>query len=91
MSGFTKPPESILARELMKQKALKELGMGPIDPFKECDVMTYYRAKVKKAHPDSNSGDEYDACLVNLNNFQRLREAKDYLIKWLERNDGEKQ
>ena len=85
MSGFVKPPQSSLAVELMKQRALKELGMGPVNPFKECDVMTYYRAKVKAAHPDSNEGN-----VVTLgSNLQRMREAKDYLIRWLGKNDGE--
>ena len=77
-SGFIKPPTSALATELMKQKALKTLGMGPINPFKACDVMTYYRAKVKDHHPDADNN------VTSIVSFQRMRQAKDFLIKWLE-------
>lgn len=83
-SGFTKPPSNVLAIELAKQRALKTLGMGPVNPFKKCDVMTYFRMKAKKLHPDTEEFTEMAG-----GGLQELREAKDLLIKWLgEDGDG---
>ena len=82
MTGFTKTPQSALALELVKQKALKTLGIGPVDMFKAVDVMTYYRARARAWHPDASShGSIEEAYQVNL---QELREAKDFLIAYLE-------
>lgn len=79
MSGFTKTPLSDLAVEHHKQSALRTLGMGPINPFKAPDVMTYYRMKVKGMHPDAGINN----VVLLSDDLQEMREAKDFLIKWL--------
>ena len=86
MAGFTKTPLSDLAVEHQKQNALRTLGMGPICLFKAVDVMTYYRMKVRKHHPDAD-GDNVIPLTVDL---QEIREAKDFLIAWLEQYEQEK-
>lgn len=88
-SGFTKPPRSSLYKTLAMQRATRLLGIDTdTSVFNKEDVLASYRDAVREKHPDGISTYRSWGPL-GYSTLQELRDAKDFLIKWLgENGDG---
>ena len=86
MAGFTVKKESPLQVLRKVQKASNMLGLGPGNPTAD-EVREHYRLMVKAMHPDSsemNMPTEFHPMYT----IEELRQAKDYIVKYLEDQDG---
>ena len=84
MAGFTQKKDTELQTARKVQKARKILLL-PAGELTIVDVKTAWAAIVKGAHPDVAQPDP--AVVQMTAGFNELRQAKDYLVKHLEKQN----
>lgn len=85
MAGFTRKEDSELVVRRKVEKAKRALEFDRFEPVTKEQVMERYRTMVKVSHPDS-AGEVSE--LPPAASLDDLRQAKDYLVRHLERDDA---
>jgi adenylate kinase len=84
MAGFIKKEDSELVVARKVEKAKRVLKFDRFEMVNKGQVLTRYRTMVKALHPDTATSVVANAPAAAFND---LRQAKDYLVKQLEKND----